>query len=124
MEKPARGGGIAFPAMVATPGFERNARMALKQPETLQPGLKEVLERYLADPLKATTEDMQQLLDQRAQFRGRPRPESAATAHIRQLVAEHPTLKPRSLRKLADESIIGSMDKGTFRNKVAAARRK
>ncbi len=136
-KRPARkrSGGIPFAALFTNDGGERNALMALYSnpfapPELREynshtpPALRAELERYLANPLRAAVDDLQQLLDQRAQFRGRPRPESAATTHIRQVVAENPTLKPGALRKLVNESIIGPMSKETFRNKVAAARRK
>jgi hypothetical protein len=59
----------------ARAAFERNARMALKHPTTLawQPGLKEMLERYLENPIRAAQDELQGLLDQRAALRqGRP----------------------------------------------------
>jgi hypothetical protein len=123
--KKKRGGRIPFVAMATDPGFQRNARMALEHPERLRPGLREVLERYLANPLKAAAEDAQLLLNDLRQFR-QGRPESAATAHIRQLVTDNPTLahKPTALYKLRDRSIIKSMTMPSWRNRVAEVRRK
>jgi hypothetical protein len=95
--------------------------MALKQ-ETLPPGLREMLERYLANPLKAAAEDAQPLLDHWILSR-QGRPESAAKAHIRALTAAHPKAKPAMLYELRDQSIIKSMSKEAFRNTVAAIRR-
>lgn len=117
-------GGIPLVALFRTEDQRERARRALRHPHTLQPGLKEELDRY-ADPLKAVAEDMQQLLDDRAQFR-QGRPESAATAHIRKLVADHPELahKPAALYTHRDKHVITRMAKGTWRNKVAAVRPK
>jgi hypothetical protein len=124
--KKKRGGRIPFVAMAADPGFQRNARMALEHPETLQPGLRETLERYLANPLKAAAQDAQPLLDHWIQSRrGRPRDETPAKAHIRAKLAEqHPNIRPAALRKLCDEQTLAGMSKEDFRNTVAAIRRK
>ncbi len=120
--KKKRGGRIPFVAIAADPGFQRNARRALEHPETLRPGLREVLERYLTNPLKAAAEDAQPLLDHWILSRQR-RPESAVRAHIRALTAAHPKAKPAALYELRDQSIIKSMSKEAFRNAVAAIRR-
>lgn len=104
-----RSGGIPFVALARSPGFERNSRMALRHPERLQPGLKDALERYLAEPLKAAAEDMQHLLDDRAQYRGgrTTGKDRKATATVRALIvelrAQHPMAKAKELQVYAKE---------------------
>ena len=115
---------IPFVAMAADAGFQRNARMALKHPETLSPGLRDVLERYLANPLEAAAQDAQPLLDHWIKTtQGRPRDESAAKKHIRQVLAEHPDIRPAPLREFCNEQTLAGMSKDAFRNAVAAIRR-
>jgi hypothetical protein len=82
------------------------------------------LERHMAESLQATADHIQQLRGELDQSKQGGRPESATTAHIRQLVAAHPTDKPAALYKLRDRSIIKSMDKGSWRTRIAEARRK
>ncbi len=102
----------------------QNARMKARIKARIEalmaprPGTIAEAERRLAE-----IEHLQQLLNELGQFR-QGRPESAMTAHIRELAAAHPTVKPTPLYKLRDRSIIKSMNPGSWRTRVAEARRK
>lgn len=124
MSKP-RSGAIPFASLFLGDVDKRNARMALRDPTT-PPLLRREIERYLADPNKATLTDMQKLLDDRAVFRsGRPAgSQSAKVRYIEKLVAANPKRTAKQLFKLADKAKIGDMQDGTFKNHVGAARRK
>jgi hypothetical protein len=54
--RPAKG--IPFVALVGSPGWERNARLALESPRT-DPALRAQLERYLANPFRAAAQDQE-----------------------------------------------------------------
>src|ERR1700722_18276852 len=82
------------------------------------------LERHMAESLQATADHMQQLRSELDRSKQGGRPQSKATVHIRQLAADNPNLKPGALYKLRDRSIIKSMNKGSWRTRVAEARRK
>lgn len=122
--KKKRGGVIHISSLFKDEANKRHIQRALQErPETFNHGMRAELERYSIDPLKAASEDIGQLLNQRATFR-QGRPETAATTHIRQLAAANPKLKPAALYELRDRLIIKSMSKGSWRTRVAEARRK
>jgi hypothetical protein len=122
-------GGIPLLALFRTEEAREQMRRNLRSPFAhIAPRLRAELERYLVevqtDPPPIVIEEIQGLLDQRAQFR-QGRPESAATAHIRELATvHHPTVKPTPLYKLRDQSIIKKMLMGSWRARVAEASRK
>jgi hypothetical protein len=122
-------GGIPLLALFRNKEAREQMRRHLDSPFTrIAPRLRAELERYLAevqtDPPPMVIEEIQGLLDQRARARQGGRPESVTTAHIRELVAANPTVKPAPLYRLRDRSIIKSMNKGSWRTRVAEARRK
>jgi len=126
-----RSGGIpllAFAGEAATPKrrrFEQGLRSMLKRDATLTAEQRADLERYLADPLKAGVEDMGQLLDERAKYRGGRTTGADRDAavrireHIRELRAAHPTVSAKELRKYADESILDGMPERRWANLVS-----
>lgn len=106
MKKPPTKGAIAFSAEFLDEDGLRNARMALADPKT-PAALRAELERYLENPLKAATSDMQQLLDERMRYRsGRPSGKDRDTTervrqHVRDLRMLHPTASAKKLQEYA-----------------------
>jgi hypothetical protein len=111
--------------------FERGLREVLKlQGATMSADARAELERYLANPIRAAAQDMRQSWDEITELldahRGGRKPGAISdqTKHIRKLVADHPGLSAKELRKHADESVLDGMKPRAFDNQVSAARRK
>jgi hypothetical protein len=83
-------------------------------------------ERFLAEALAHTAEDLRRLRDDLGRFDGgRPAGSmSASTKYVRKLRADNPTLHWKELLRVADPKKIGSMSEGRFRNVAGGARRK
>lgn len=89
------------------------------------------LERFMADALRATADDIQQLRDDRVPFaggrvKGRINKKTVAVrAHIRELLEQHPRLEANvpQLYDKADKKIIGAMAEKTFGDHVRAVRK-
>ena len=120
-KKPARKSAIPFVSLFG--GDQRNVLMALKDPKT-PPELRAELQRYLDSPLKAATDDMQQLLDERAQYRGGRTSGGDREAaervrdHIRALRVKYPTASAKALKLHADPLIVGELSDGRWANLV------
>jgi hypothetical protein len=103
------------------PGFERARQHPEWLPlERLKPGARKELERYLADPYKATAEDLRGLYDQGARMRkgGKTGRRSGKVkqlhAYIRELLIKWPTWPHERLYEKAVKTEIRKLSKPRF----------
>jgi hypothetical protein len=126
LKKPA----IPFGRLFQDEGGIRNAKLALRDPKT-PADLRAALERYLANPVKASLDDAATIQrSHAAPFRsGRvagttnERTRRVRT-HIANLREKYPRASPAQLFKKADKEVIGGMAEKTFADHARATPKK
>jgi hypothetical protein len=125
-------GGIPLSALFLTEEAKERVRRDLSNPFSRPaPRVRAELERYLADPLKAATEDMQGLLDQRAPHRQgrRPGAKSKRTPRVEKqfddLYRDKPERSSEEIRRsVKTPPNIRKMQPGTVANHWTAAKKR